>query len=276
MFQDIENEMIKNIMKNQKSNDNDYYNEKNVLVCGKCHTEKEYITPSGRKIPCLCECRCRELEQEEKEYKKKDFIRNNIRYIDIEYRNIYFKDVNELEQEYNWSYKFVNEFETFKKMNTGLYIFGEVGNGKTTIASAIANELLERQYRVMMIPTNQAIYKINNGDGNTQENINHFKQTLLDMDLIVLDDFGATRETAYQLEKIYNLINFLYENRKVIIITSNITRKDLGEETDLTKKRIFDRIIEMTYGCFVRKAGLRKELAKDKQKMIKEIFNKGE
>ena len=161
-------------------------------------------------------------------------------------------------------------------MNTGLYIFGEVGNGKTTIASAIANELLERQYRVMMIPTNQAIYKINNGDGNTQENINHFKQTLLDMDLIVLDDFGATRETAYQLEKIYNLINFLYENRKVIIITSNITRKDLGEETDLTKKRIFDRIIEMTYGCFVRKAGLRKELAKDKQKMIKEIFNKGE
>ena len=276
MFQDIENEMIKNIMKNQKNNDNDYYNEKNVLVCGKCHTEKEYITPSGRKIPCLCECRCRELEQEEKEYKKKDFIRNNIRYIDIEYRNIYFKDVNELEQEYNWSYKFVNEFETFKKMNTGLYIFGEVGNGKTTIASAIANELLERQYRVMMIPTNQAIYKINNGDGNTQENINHFKQTLLDMDLIVLDDFGATRETAYQLEKIYNLINFLYENRKVIIITSNITRKDLGEETDLTKKRIFDRIIEMTYGCFVRKAGLRKELAKDKQKMIKEIFNKGE
>lgn len=276
MFQDIENEMIKNIMKNQKSNDNDYYNENNVLVCGKCHTEKEYITPSGRKIPCLCECRCRELEQEEKEYKKKDFIRNNIRYIDIEYRNIYFKDVNELEQEYNWSYKFVNEFETFKKMNTGLYIFGEVGNGKTTIASAIANELLERQYRVMMIPTNQAIYKINNGDGNTQENINHFKQTLLDMDLIVLDDFGATRETAYQLEKIYNLINFLYENRKVIIITSNITRKDLGEETDLTKKRIFDRIIEMTYGCFVRKAGLRKELAKDKQKMIKEIFNKGE
>ena len=276
MFQDIENEMIKSIMKNQKNNDNDYYNENNVLVCGKCHTEKEYITPSGRKIPCLCECRCRELELEEKQHLKKDFIRNNIRYIDIEYRNIYFKDVNELEQEYDWSYKFVNEFETFKKMNTGLYIFGEVGNGKTTIASAIANELLERQYRVMMIPTNQAIYKINNGDGNTQENINHFKQTLLDMDLIVLDDFGATRETAYQLEKIYNLINFLYENRKVIIITSNITRKDLGEETDLTKKRIFDRIIEMTYGCFVRKAGLRKELAKDKQKMIKEIFNKGE
>ena len=276
MFQDIENEMIKSIMKNQKNNDNDYYNENNVLVCGKCHTEKEYITPSGRKIPCLCECRCRELELEEKQHLKKDFIRNNIRYIDIEYRNIYFKDVNELKQEYDWSYKFVNEFETFKKMNTGLYIFGEVGNGKTTIASAIANELLERQYRVMMIPTNQAIYKINNGDGNTQENINHFKQTLLDMDLIVLDDFGATRETAYQLEKIYNLINFLYENRKVIIITSNITRKDLGEETDLTKKRIFDRIIEMTYGCFVRKAGLRKELAKDKQKMIKEIFNKGE
>lgn len=276
MFKDIENQMIKSIMNNQKTNDEDYYNEKNILVCGKCHTEKEVISLSGKKVPCLCDCRVKELEEEDKKIAKQDFIRNNIRYIDIEYRNIYFKDVNELQKEYHWSYKFVNEFETFKKMNTGLYIFGEVGNGKTTIASAIANELLEKQYRVMMITANQAIYKINNGDGNTQENINHFKQTLIDMDCIILDDFGATRETAYQLEKIYNLINFLYENRKVIIVTSNIARKDLGEETDLTKKRIFDRIIEMTYGCFVRKAGLRKELAKDKQKIINEIFNKGE
>ncbi len=265
--------MIKKIKNNQQYSAEDYYKD-GVLYCHKCNTEKEYITPKGNKIPCLCECRVKELKEEEEKIKKQDFIRNNKRHIEKEYRDIYLKDIDFLEEEYFFAEKFIDEFEKFQKMKLGLYIFGEVGNGKTTIASAIANELLEKQYKVLMMPSNIAISKINSGDGNNQDNINHFKQTLIDMDCIILDDFGATRETAYQLEKIYNLINFLYESRKVVVITSNITRKDLGNEEDLAKKRIFDRIIQMTYGCLIKRQGVRKDIAKENQKNVNEIFKR--
>lgn len=266
------NNIIENAKKNQKINENDYYNENNILCCGNCGDEKEFIMPNGAKVPCLCKCEMEKMELEEKLEKRQSFIRNNQKYIDNEYRDLYLKDIDNSSKEFDFAFNFVEKFEELKKLKTGLYIYGDTGNGKTTIAKAIANELFDKEYRVLMMSCNKAIQKINDGNGNTQENIVHFKQTLLNSDLIVLDDFGASRETDYQLEKIYNLINYLYENRKTIIITTNIPRADLGSEQNLTKKRIFDRIIEMTYGVLISGVGVRKQLARNKITEMEKIL----
>lgn len=266
------NNIIEKAKKNQKINDNDYYNENNILCCGNCHEEKEFVFPNGNKVPCVCKCEMERMENEERLERKQSFIRNNIKYIDSEYRDFYLKDIDNSNKDFDFAFRFVEKFDELKKLKTGLYIYGDTGNGKTTIAKAIANEIFQKEYRVLMMSCNKAIQKINEGNGNTQENILHFKQVIKDSDLIVLDDFGASRETDYQLEKIYNLINYLYENKKVIIITTNISRIDLGKEDNMTKKRIFDRIIEMTYGIYIKSVGVRKDLARSKINEIEKLL----
>ena len=65
MFEDFQEKMINKINNNQVQSNEDYYKD-GILYCHKCNTEKQYKTPSGRIIPCLCECRVKELEEEEK------------------------------------------------------------------------------------------------------------------------------------------------------------------------------------------------------------------
>ena len=265
--------LIEKAKQNQKINDNDYYNENNILCCGNCHEEKEFILPNGTKVPCVCKCEIERMEMEDRKDKRETFIRHNLKYIDEEYRNFRLCDVDNSSGEFDFANNFINNFEDIKRMKTGLYIYGDTGNGKTTIAKAIANELFDKEYRVLMMSCNKAVEKINEGNGNTKENINYFKDVIINSDLIVLDDFGATRETDYQIERIYNLINYLYENKKIVILTTNISRSDLGTENSLSKKRIFDRIIEMTYGVFIKGSGIRKDLARNKMEEMKKLLS---
>ncbi|MBK8395744.1 MAG: ATP-binding protein [Leptospiraceae bacterium] len=47
--------------------------------------------------------------------------------------------------------------------------------------------------------------------------------------MLVLDDFGVQKETAWAMEKIYDLIDTRYENRRLTIVTSNKPMESLKE-----------------------------------------------
>lgn len=261
--------------KNQKKA-NDYYVE-GILYCGNCHTEKEFVLPSGKKVPCLCKCEEEKYNQQEEKEKLQDKIRNNIRYIDSQYRNVNLNNLDGLDTDADLAFvkPFIDNFEEFKKMNMGLYIFGDYGNGKTTMASAIANELLNKGYLVLMTPCNEAIRKISDKDNN---NKNFFQQTIQNMDLIILDDFGTNRDTEFQNEQLFNLIDFLYSNKKCVIFTTNLPRIELANKNIPQMARCYDRIIEMTKGIYIKRPSMRIKISKEKQNKLDEILKgkKGE
>lgn len=272
-YEQMINAMSNKVSKNFENNQNDYEKD-GLLYCGKCNTPKQFILPSGIKVFALCDCMQKEYEEKEKQMQKQEFIRNNKYNIDTQYRNVYMKDIFDIDtdEELKFIKLFIDNFDVFKKEKMGLYIFGEYGNGKTTIASCIANELLERQYKVLMTACNEAIRLFND-----KNNTEYYKQKLRTMDLIILDDFGSNRDTDFQKEQLYNLINYLYSMKKVIIITTNIPRKDLGERTDGQQSRCYDRIIEMTKGIHLKRGSMRIKISKEKQNKIDEILNlKGE
>ena len=82
--------------------------------------------------------------------------------------------------------------------------------------------------------------------------------------LLIIDDLGAERSTDYALEKVYNIIDSRYLSGKPLILTTNMTLKDMQESEDIRYRRIYDRIFEM---CFpVRFAGRsRREKAASKR-----------
>ena len=61
--------------------------------------------------------------------------------------------------------------------------------------------------------------------------------------LLVLDDFGAERNTDFKAEQIFTVIDSRYSAKKPMIITTNLT--DFKTETDIRRKRVYDRIFEV-------------------------------
>lgn len=138
--------------------------------------------------------------------------------------------------------KFIDNFNSFfQAKSKGIYISGPVGTGKSYLAAMIANEMADRSYNVYMARINDAIEQFNDFNDRTFANMVNNRA----FNLIILDDFGSSRETDYQLERLFNLIDSIYTAQIPLIVTTNIPISDLMKETDIKKKRVYDRIVQM-------------------------------
>ena len=90
--------------------------------------------------------------------------------------------------------------------------------------------------------------------------------------LLILDDVGTERNTEYSNEQVYEIINTRYKAKKPLIITTNLTMKAMKETEDVTKKRIYDRLIEMCTPCKVTSTGRRQQAARSKMEQMMAQF----
>ena len=65
---------------------------------------------------------------------------------------------------------------------------------------------------------------------------------LIDIPFLVIDDFGVQRNTEWESEMLYNLIDSRYSDERITIITSN---SDISEYKTVAKGRVYSRILEM-------------------------------
>ena len=63
--------------------------------------------------------------------------------------------------------------------------------------------------------------------------------------LLVIDDLGVERDTSYSVEQVYNVVDTRARSGKPVIITTNLSLKDLENPPSLAYKRIYDRVLEM-------------------------------
>jgi len=106
---------------------------------------------------------------------------------------------------------------------TGLLLFGNVGVGKTHLAVAIAQNLLERgfacrfaDYRALLKQI-QASYDPANPA--TEQGI---VAPLLSAEVLVLDDLGVGRSTEWAQETLHYLLNHRYSHKLATILTTNL------------------------------------------------------
>ena len=150
---------------------------------------------------------------------------------------------------YNLAGNYVKRFDEMYEKRQGLLFWGTVGTGKSYTAACIANELLDRMIPVVMTSFVKILQNIQ-GNPDKEERI---MAGLNVAKLLIIDDLGAERSTDYALEMVYNIIDSRYLSGKPLILTTNMTLKDMQESEDIRYRRIYDRIFEM---CFpVRFAG---------------------
>ena len=123
--------------------------------------------------------------------------------------------------------------------------------GKSFLSSCIANEVLKQGKTVLyqtapiMLDT---IMDYRFGKNNSSENIYN---SLLNVDLLIIDDLGTESMNSMKLSELFNIINsrLLNSNNKVIktIISTNLNLQDMFSTYD---ERIVSRIVGNYNICY--------------------------
>lgn len=259
-------------------NAEDYYKD-GVLVCGKCHTNKEKkIQLAGEYVTVRCICKC-ESEERERIQKQKDYEEEMRRIerlkvaslMDAKLKSATLKTFTQKEDNqklYTIVKNYVDNFETFYKSNRGLLFWGTVGTGKSYAAACIANELLNRKTPVVMTSFVKVLQVIQDNTENETEFVNR----LCAARLLIIDDLGTERNTDYALEKVYNVIDSRYRTGKPLVLTTNLNLQDMQMTQDIRYQRIYDRIFEMCHPVMVNGTSWRINQAKERFNETKRLL----
>ncbi|MBD5129230.1 MAG: ATP-binding protein [Ruminococcaceae bacterium] len=238
-------------------NEGDYIGDDGLLYCGSCRTPKQMriketlaAAIDGGVMNCLCKCeqeKDRAEKEQERTAREKLILeltspqRKNECFSDDFYKSMNFgADTGKAPKAIETAHYYVDNFERLKADNMGLMFLGNVGTGKTFAACCIANALLDKGYRVWVITASDLTRKA--GNFNTSEET-FFK--IRDVDLLIVDDFGAQSNTEHNLSLLFDVVDKRYKAKKPLVITSNLTADELKSPNNTQLKRIYSRVIEM-------------------------------
>lgn len=149
------------------------------------------------------------------------------------YQNCSFKNFEVHNDSHRDALRISKQFvKNYPVQDVGLLFIGPCGVGKTHLAVAIIQELIEKKgvpcafydFRDL-IRDIQATY-----DPEADMTTSEVLQPVLNTPVIVLDELGAKRTTAWVEETVFQIINHRYNEKKLTIFTTNYL--DKGEEED--------------------------------------------
>jgi DNA replication protein DnaC len=122
---------------------------------------------------------------------------------------------------------FVRGIDEHLGAGRGLWFDGPVGTGKTSLAILVAKaaKAAGRSYAVYPVPRLLAEIK-RTFDRDASDNYLAFFRRLCSVDLLVLDDLGAEKQTEWVLEQLYSIVNERWQDRRSIAVTTNIPDLD--------------------------------------------------
>jgi DNA replication protein DnaC len=127
----------------------------------------------------------------------------------------------------------------------GLWFMGPVGTGKTTLAILVMQAALDAGRSAARYSLPGLLSEIRT----TFDTGSHIK--LLDelkaVDLLIIDDIGAEQTTPWVLEELYSIVNSRYEDRKSMVVTTNILDPEalMEQITERTVSRLAEMCDEL-------------------------------
>lgn len=259
-----------------KAADGDYIGDDGLLYCGKCHTQKQCRVKwlgEMQELPIMCRCAKEADEVEQKSLKdaqRKARIERLRRYgipKAYMYGWTFENDNGEGDRALMSSAKeYANKFREMYKKGKGLLLYGSPGIGKTYAAGCIANALIEREIPVLFTSFSRIAREMQETFSGQQDYLDELDR----YDLLIIDDFNTERNTSYMNEIIASVIIGRCDAGLPMVITTNLTAKQMREPETVEQQRIFSKIMELCVpinckGTDRRKDRLRSEYAEYKE-----------
>jgi DNA replication protein DnaC len=137
--------------------------------------------------------------------------------------------------------RYVREIEKNLDSGRGLWIQGDVGTGKTTLAMLVSKSALDagRSVAIYSLPR---LLNLLREAMDSQEGKLDFLDRLTAVDLLHIDDLGAENRTDWVLEQLYSIVNARYEAERAIVATTNLMPDELSERLG---PRTVSRLVEI-------------------------------
>jgi DNA replication protein DnaC len=139
---------------------------------------------------------------------------------------------------------FTEEIDRRLDEGRGLWLMGDVGTGKTTLAMLVSKAAVEsgRSVAIYSLPRLLArIRRTYDGDAGEDSYLQFFER-LTSVDLLHVDDLGAEKRSDWVLEQLYAIVDERYESQRSIVVTTNLKPPDLEEQIG---PRTVSRLVEI-------------------------------
>lgn len=208
-------------------------------VCPKCFgTGMEIVADKGARI-----CACRKLKTQSGQLES---VRLPKRYDGFHFHN--YRPQSESQKiALKTAMNFAMEYPA---VDRGLVLMGTVGVGKTHLAVSILKGLTERGFSCLFYEFGSLLKEIQDSyNATTQSSELGVLAPVLNAEVLVLDELGASKPTDWVRDTMAHIINTRYNEKKFTVFTTNYLdeRPNAREETleDRIGVRVRSRLYEM-------------------------------
>ena len=223
--------------------------EDEVLFCEVCGKKRQFLVAAGttpRVVRCTCDCEEAAYRQRREQLQKQEQMDRFARLrsadmMDPALRKCTFENSEYESTALQIARNYVSQWPEMQKKGLGLLFWGPCGTGKTYLAACIANALEEQEVPVLMTSLGRMLSSIPGpASGQQAAAIDQWMKH----PLLIVDDLGAERETAYAADLVYQIIDACYRSGKPMVITTNLTMEEMEDPDSREKARIYERILE--------------------------------
>ena len=140
--------------------------------------------------------------------------------------------------------EFTEQIEERLETGKGLWLMGDVGTGKTTLAMLVSKSAAEAGRTVAIYSLPRLLARIRRTyDGEPgEDSYLQFFDRLTSVDLLHIDDLGAEKRSDWVLEQLYAIVDERYQSQRSMVVTSNLDYEQLKEQIG---PRVVSRLTEM-------------------------------
>jgi len=234
----------------------DYADAEGLLICGKCNTRKQKIISlpafeglavRGGIVGITCDCERAAIEAQQLADERTEFLRQvgQLRrdgLADPTYSAANFEaDDRRNPTASSICRKYVANWEEMRKNGIGILFYGGVGTGKSFLACAIANALLQKLVPTCVISFPRLLGQLEAFGADRLAFLDKLKR----FQLLVVDDLGAERSTPFAAEQAFAVIDDRSRSGLPFIATTNLSMEDLQRPASIELARIYDRILAL-------------------------------
>jgi DNA replication protein DnaC len=140
--------------------------------------------------------------------------------------------------------EFVDAIDERLADGEGLWLMGDVGTGKTTLAMIVSKAAVEAGHTVAIYSLPRLLSRIRrtyDAEAGEQSYLEFFER-LTEVDLLHIDDLGAEKRSDWVLEQLYAIVNERYETQRSVVVTTNLGQEELEEQIG---PRTVSRLVEI-------------------------------
>ncbi len=208
-----------------------------IDVCQKCFgTGLEVVQGKGARI-----CVCRKRDSHSDQLSKAQ--------LPARYDGCHFHKYKAITTSQEAAFKYSTQLAMeYPAVDRGLLLMGTVGVGKTHLAVSILKGLTERGFTCLFYEFGTLLKEIQDSyNPNTHASELSVLAPVLNAEVLVLDELGASKPTDWVRDTMAHVINSRYNDKKLTIFTTNYLDARQSERDEVLEDRIGTRLRSRLY-----------------------------